>query len=61
MIRSQVVVLNVMYEADEDEPDLKVPPEKWDWDSLIDEPIRRAVEVLAYGAVKSYPRPGQED
>ena len=59
-IRSQIVVLKVFYE-DDDEVALKEEPAKWNWSVLIDEPIRDGVEVLAAGPVVDYPRPGEED
>lgn len=62
MIRSQIVVLNVIYDdGTSDERLGKSPPVYWDWSSLIDEPINNAVEVLAAGPLKDYPRPGQEE
>jgi len=65
MIKSQVVTLNVIYDDETDDPGAvmkpKSPPAEWDWDQLIDEPIRNAVEVLAAGPLKEYPRPGEED
>lgn len=56
-IRSQIVVLNVIYIDEESKP----PPVEWNWDALVDEPIRGAVEVLAAGPVKHHPRPGEEE
>lgn len=56
-IRSQVVVLRVFYDNDEEGKEGKIDPFGWDWASLIDEPIRDSVEVLAFGPVVDYPRP----
>lgn len=65
MIKSQVVVLNVMYDDGEESTSEvegpKDPPAEWDWSTLVDEPIRNAVEVLAAGPLKAYPRLGEEE
>lgn len=59
MIRSQVVVLNVIYDdADEEDAPPKDAPAIWDWSALVDEPIRNAVEVLAAGPLKDHDIPG---
>ena len=56
MIRSQIVVLNIVYV---DEP-TKEPPVEWNWDELVDEPLRGAVEVLAAGPVVTHAQ-GEEE
>jgi hypothetical protein len=56
-VRSQIVVLNVVYIDEASKP----PPVEWNWDELVDEPIRGAVEVLAAGPVNNHPRPGEEE
>lgn len=57
MIRSQIVVLNVIYDdgVDDESVKPKSAPAEWDWSDLVDEPIRNAVEVLAAGPLKDYP------
>ena len=59
MIRSQVVVLQVMYDdASDDWPGAmtKNEPAEWNWSDLVDEPISHAVQVMAAGPVLDYPQ-----
>lgn len=59
MIRSQVVVLNVIYDDETYDAPMpsKPPPSEWNWSELVDEPIPNAVELLAAGPVKKHALP----
>ena len=61
MIKSQIITVRVMYDDDEEGKESKLEPAQWDWDNLVDEPIRGAVEVLAAGQIIEYPRPVREE
>lgn len=58
MIKSQIITLRVFYDDNEEGNEGKLDPHQWDWDSLIDEPIRPSVQILAWGAPVGHPRPG---
>lgn len=57
MNKSQIVVLEVMFVEDDDNP--RLAPCDWDWATLIDEPFTTQ-RVLASGAIVEYPRPTQK-
>lgn len=60
MIKSQVIVLEVFFESEVDDPAKgeKLAPQSWRWDELIDEPVR-GHRVLAAGEVVDYPTPAE--